>query len=178
MHAFMSLLSATVSVLGFQAQSLNNYNPPGPRIVVQVEKRGSFIIAFDKVSSPKTVAHLIELVEKAFYNQQRVHRVEHWVTQWGAPASKDKPLTSDEVGDGGSGKDVIFEESPTDFIRGVVGVASNGKKKGGDSQFFILKKDAFRLNGNYAAVGMVVEGMRIVDSIQYGDRITSIQLIK
>jgi cyclophilin family peptidyl-prolyl cis-trans isomerase len=143
-----------------------------------MEKGGSFVIATDPVSSPVTVRHILRLVGTGFYDQQRIHRVEHWVTQWGAPASKDKPLDSDEVGDGGSGADILFEESPVQYLRGVVGIASRGKKKGGDSQLFILKKDAVRLNGNYAVVGLVIKGMDVVDRIGYGDRIRRIQVLK
>lgn len=168
-----------ILALAFQYQSgIVNYNPGGPKIEVTMAKGGSFVIATDLASSPVTVRHILTLVDKAFYDGQRVHRVEHWVTQWGAPASRDKPLDSDEVGDGGSGKDIMFEESPVVYNRGVVGIAARGKKKGGDSQLFILKKDATRLNGNYAVVGLVVRGMNVVDRIRRGDRITSIRVVK
>jgi cyclophilin family peptidyl-prolyl cis-trans isomerase len=171
------MVNVLLLALAFQYQSFNTYNPSGPKIEVTMAKGGSFVIATDKVSSPITVAHILGLVKNGFYDGQRVHRVEHWVTQWGAPASRDKPLGSDEVGDGGSGKDIMFEESPVYYTRGVVGIAARGKKKGGDSQLFILKKDAPRLIGNYAVVGLVVKGMDVVDRIQYGDRITSIKVV-
>jgi peptidylprolyl isomerase len=171
------MLNVVLLALTFQSQSVTMYNPPGPRVEVLMERGGSFVISMDKVSSPKTIAHLLSLIEKGFYDQQRVHRVEHWVTQWGAPASKDKPLTSEEVLDGGSGKNLMFEESSVWYTRGVVGVASHGKKKGGDSQLFILKKDAWRLNGNYAVVGLVTRGMDVVDGIRWGDRIKSMRVV-
>lgn len=172
------MISALLLATALQSQSITNYNPSGPKIEVTMEKGGSFVISTDRVSSPKTVEHILALVDKGFYDGQRIHRVEHWVTQWGAPASKDKPLTSEEVLEGGSGKNVRFEESPIDFTRGVVGVASEGKKLGGDSQLFILKKDAFRLKGNYAVVGLVTKGMDTVDRIQWGDRIVSMRRLK
>lgn len=105
-----------------------------------------------------------------------MHRVEHWVTQWGAPASKTKKMTDDAVTGGGSGKDIPFEKSKWDYYRGVVGIASEGLQKGGDSQIFILKGDAFRLWGSYAVLGKVTQGMDVVGRIQKGDRIRSMRI--
>jgi cyclophilin family peptidyl-prolyl cis-trans isomerase len=42
------------------------------------------------------------------------------------------------------------------------------------SQFYILKNDASWLDGNYAVFGKVVEGLEVVDKIEKGDKIISI----
>ncbi|MFY9233971.1 MAG: peptidylprolyl isomerase [Fimbriimonadaceae bacterium] len=170
--------TASPSMGGEGVQAITSYAPGGPKVEVMMEKGGTFTIRMDPASSYRTVRHLVGLVEKGFYDGQRVHRVERWVTQWGDPLSRDAPMSDPKMGDGGSGKDVPFEESPVEFVRGVVGVASWGKKKGGDSQLFILKKDAWRLKGNYAAVGFVIRGMDVVDKVQRGDRIKSIRIVK
>lgn len=154
------------------------YEPVGPKIEVRVENRGAFVITTDPKASPKTVAHILKLVNDGFYNRQRFHRVENWVTQWGAPASKTESLDTDAVRSGGSGTKLPFEESKIDFTRGVVGVASTGLQVGGDSQLFVLKKDAIRLYRSYAVVGKVTQGMDVVDAITRGDRITSMREIK
>lgn len=156
------------------------YNPTGPRIVVTLEGKRSFTIATDPKSSPKTVAHILGLVRKRFYDGQRFHRVvPGFVIQWGAPASRDKDLSSEEVGSGGSGKkDLPFEESKVSFLKGVVGVASEGKKKGGDSQLFVMIGDATRLDGNYAVVGKVIQGQDVCDRVKVGDRILSMRVVE
>lgn len=164
------------------------YRPTGPKIEVTMQGGKSFVITTDPKSSPLTVAHILGLVKKGFYNRQRIHRVEYWVTQWGAPESKTLPLdvkgpdgklvTNDKVASGGSGKDVPFEMSHVDFYRGVVGVASTGLQVGGDSQLFILKKDWQRLFHSYAVVGKVTKGMDVVDGIKRGDRITRMRVVK
>jgi cyclophilin family peptidyl-prolyl cis-trans isomerase len=84
-------------------------------------------------------------------------------------------VPSESVGSGGSGKDIsIFEGCrDVDFYRGVVGVASNGLQLPGDSQLFIIRRDAFRLWNSYAVVGKVTQGMDVVGKIQRGDRIKS-----
>lgn len=154
------------------------YTPTGPVLEVTVAGRGTFEITTDTKNSPKTVAHIKALVEDEFYDGQRVHRVENWVTQWGAPASKTKPMDDPEVLGGGSGKSMPFEKCDVDFVRGIVGIASTGLQVGGDSQIFILKKDTMRLYHSYAVLGKVTKGMDVVDRIQRGDRITKIAVKK
>src|SRR5687768_3432088 len=46
----------------------------GPVIVVETEK-GTFEFETYPNEAPKTVAHIVDLVNKKFYNGQRVHRV-------------------------------------------------------------------------------------------------------
>jgi peptidylprolyl isomerase len=152
------------------------FRPTGPKLQVTMSNGKSFVITTDQQGSPKTVAHILDLVNRRFYDRQRIHRVEPWVTQWGAPASRNRPLTEDAVLSGGSGKNLPFEESKWDFHRGVVGLASTGLQVGGDSQLFIIKKDTFRLFRSYAVVGKVTSGMDVVDAIKKGDRIRSIRV--
>lgn len=149
----------------------STYHPDGPRIVFVMATGKTFTITTDPKSSPKTVAHILQLVKEHFYDRQRVHRVEDWVTQWGDPLSRTKPMSDPKMGDGGSGHDVPFEMSGVDWDRSLVGVASEGLQLGGDSQLFVLKKPAWRLFHSYAVVGKVTQGMDVVDGIKKGDRI-------
>lgn len=189
----IALLAASLTFASAGSQKLpgpDDYRPTGPRIVFTMENGKSFVITTDPKSSPLTVAHILGLVKKGFYNGQRVHRVESWVTQWGAPASRREPLDvmdpktgkmtlNERIGDGGSGKDIAkFERSEVDYYRGVVGIASNGLQLPGDSQLFVLKRDALRLYHSYAAVGKVTQGMDVVDGIKRGDRIRSARVLK
>jgi peptidylprolyl isomerase len=170
---------ALALTLAPQSGGLNkpaDFKPVGPKLVVTMSNGKSFTITTNKSECPITVNHIVSLVKNKFYDRQRVHRVENWVTQWGAPASKTKSLDTDEVRGGGSGKDIKFEESKWDFHRGVVGIASTGLQVGGDSQIFILKGDAFRLYRSYAVLGKVTSGMSVVDGIKRGDRIKSIRV--
>lgn len=168
------IILLAAAILGSQGA----YNPTGPVIEVQIEGRGTFHITTDPKNSPKTVAHIKGLVEKKFYDRQRIHRVESWVTQWGAPASKTEDLTDPKVLGGGSGKQIEFEKADVDFTRGVVGIASTGLQVGGDSQIFILKADTLRLYSSYAVLGKVTKGMEVVDAIKKGDRITKMTMKK
>lgn len=175
--AMLSL--ALAASLWPQVSGLNkpaDFKPIGPRLIVTMSNGKSFTITTNKKESPITVGHIVNLVNAGFYNRQRIHRVENWVTQWGAPASRTKDLASEAVLGGGSGQNIKFEKSKWDFHRGVVGIASTGLQVGGDSQIFILKGDAFRLYSSYAVLGKVTSGMSVVDGIKKGDRIRSIRV--
>jgi hypothetical protein len=61
----------------------------GPVIVVETEK-GTFELETYPNEAPKTVAHIIGLINKRFYNGQRFHRViPGFVAQWGEPLTRD-----------------------------------------------------------------------------------------
>ena len=178
MLASLTLLLALSQVPANGVNRANSYNPHGPKIVVIMATGKHFMITTDPKNSPQTVAHIIDLANRHFYDGQRVHRVENWVTQWGDPLSKTKPMSDPKMGDGGSGHDVPFEMSDVDWDRSLVGVASEGLQRGGDSQLFVLKQPAWRLFHSYAVVGKVTEGMDVVDGIKKGDRIKSIRVEK
>jgi peptidyl-prolyl cis-trans isomerase B (cyclophilin B) len=161
------------------------YSPHGPKIEFTMSNGKSFVVTTDPKHSPKTVEHILNLVKKHFYDGQRVHRVEWWVTQWGSPPSRTEPMDvkekngkmvpNDKAADGESGKPIpAFEAAENvDYVRGMVGIASTGFQVPGDSQIFILKHDAFRLYKSYAVLGKVTSGMDVVGRVQRGDRIKS-----
>jgi peptidylprolyl isomerase len=172
------MLTPLLLAVALQTPQELSYTPSGPKIEVVVEGRGRFVITTDPKTSPKTVERIQQLVREGFYDRQRFHRVESWVTQWGAPRSKDLPIADERVLGGGSGKRMPFEESSIDFTRGVVGVASDGLQNGGDSQLFVLKGDRLYLWRSYSVVGKVTEGMNVVDRIEKGDRIRSMRVLR
>lgn len=192
-NAMLTTLIATLALIPTPHQtklpSADDYRPHGPVIRWTLQSGKVFEITTDPQASPKTVAHILNLVRKGVYDRQRFHRVEYWVTQWGAPQSKDLPLdtknpqtgkmeTNPKIADGDTGIRLPFEMSTVDFYRGVVGVASDGLQNGGDSQLFILKRDWQRLFRSYAVVGKVTKGMDVVDAIKRGDRIRKAEVLK
>lgn len=72
------------------------------------------------------------------------------------------------LGFGGPGFVLPTEANAMEYERGVVGIASAGTDTEG-SQFFIMHSWAPHLNGRYTQIGVVVEGMDIVDKIAVGD---------
>lgn len=62
--------------------------------------------------------------------------------------------------------------------RGAVSMARAQMPNTASAQFFFALADLEFLDGNYAVFGYVTEGMPVVDRIQKGDRIQSVQVVE
>lgn len=144
-----------------------------PTIELQVRGEGTVTIAVAPDLAPKTVEQIMRLVSEGFYDGQAFHRVEDWVVQWGSPLSKEFEKNKDnpELGAGGSGSPLPFEDNDILQTRGVVAMARAADKPNGDSQMYILRVDKRELSRIYVAFGYVISGMDVVDKIEVGDKL-------
>jgi peptidyl-prolyl cis-trans isomerase B (cyclophilin B) len=144
----------------------------GPVITVETEK-GTFEFETYPNEAPKTVAHIVGLVNRRFYNGLRFHRVvPGFVIQIGDPLTRDMTRQAD-WGRGGSGTPIgaaEFSKLRT-HVRGAVAIAHGGDAAKGDSQFYVCLNDARRLDGQYTVFGKVIAGMDVVNRIAVGDRL-------
>ena len=145
----------------------------GPVIVFETVK-GAFEIETYPEDAPKTVAHILALVRRNFYNGQRVHRVAPgFVVQFGDPQTRDM-TKRDQWGRGlaaGSGRAIGVAEfsKKRTHILGAVAMAHAGDAKQADSQLYITLAPAHRLDGSYTVWGQVISGMDVVQKIVQGD---------
>jgi cyclophilin family peptidyl-prolyl cis-trans isomerase len=147
----------------------------GPVIVVETEK-GTFEFETYPNEAPKTVAHIVGLVSKRFYNGQRVHRVvPGFVIQMGDPATRD--MTKQAAwGSGGSGTVIGVAEISKirKHVKGAVAMAHAGNPASADSQFYVALSPQPRLDADYTVFGKVISGMDVVEKIQAPDRIVRV----
>jgi cyclophilin family peptidyl-prolyl cis-trans isomerase len=148
----------------------------GPVIVVETT-RGAFAFETYPSEAPKTVAHILQLVRKGFYDGQRFHRaIPGFVVQWGDPRSRDLEKQADwGRGDqASSGTPIGVSEISRKHlqIKGAVAVAHPGDPAKADSQIYVTLADRPDLNGKYTVFGHVVAGNDIPERIEPGDRIT------
>ncbi len=147
----------------------------GPVIVVETEK-GTFEFETYPNEAPKTVAHIVSLVNKRFYNGQRVHRVvPGFVIQMGDPATRD--MTKQAAwGSGGSGTVIGVAEISKirTHVKGAVAMAHAGDPAKADSQFYVTLAPQARLDTDYTVFGKVISGMDVVEKIQTPDRIVRV----
>jgi cyclophilin family peptidyl-prolyl cis-trans isomerase len=147
----------------------------GPIIVVETEK-GTFEFETYPNEAPKTVAHIVGLVNKKFYNGQRVHRVvKDFVIQMGDPQTRDM-TRREQWGNGSSGTPIgVAEFSKTrTHVKYAVAMAHAGDPAQADSQFYVCLNDVHRLDGQYTVFGKLVSGMDVVGKIAEGDRIVRV----
>ncbi|HUE85005.1 MAG TPA: peptidylprolyl isomerase [Vicinamibacterales bacterium] len=146
--------------------------PAGPVLVFETEK-GTFEIGTYPSLAPKTVAHIVGLVQKRFYNGLRVHRVaRNFVVQIGDPQTRD--MTKKDVwGTGGSGRPIGVAEFSKVLKHGIgmVSMAHAGDAARADSQFFIVIGPASHLDGKHQIWGRVTSGMDVVNKLAVPDRI-------
>lgn len=131
--------------------------------------------------APQTVENFVELANEHFYDGLIFHRViDGFMIQGGDPTG---------TGMGGSENTIRGEfrangvNNTIKHKRGTVSMARTNEPNSASSQFFIVQRDSLYLDGQYAAFGMVTEGMEVVDEIascktDYNDRPVVPQRIK
>jgi cyclophilin family peptidyl-prolyl cis-trans isomerase len=148
-----------------------NVIDPSKRYSVTVHTlRGDFVVALvEPKVAPQTVNNFVWLAQNHYYDGLTFHRVvPGFVVQGGDP-----------LGDGTGGPDYKLpdESNPSRWPRGTAGMASSAAGVSG-SQFFITIGDAPFLasNGVYNHFGQVTSGMEVVDKIQVGDTMQSLDV--
>lgn len=142
----------------------------GPVIVFETVK-GNIEIETYPAEAPKSVAHILALVKRNFYNGLRIHRVEPgFVVQFGDPQTRDM-TKRDLWGTRGSGTEIgVAEISPKHtHVTGAVALAHAGNPRGADSQMYIVLAPAHRLDSGYTVFGGVIAGMDVVNMLRVPD---------
>jgi cyclophilin family peptidyl-prolyl cis-trans isomerase len=166
-------MTMLVAVTAVRAQGTAKPSAGAGLVVVVETEKGTFEFETYPNEAPKTVARILELVRKRFYNGQRVHRVvPDFVIQVGDPASRDM-TKKDAWGRGGSGTPIGVAEfsKVRTHVRGAVAMAHAGDASKADSQFYVTLAPVPRLDGSYTVFGKVIAGMDVVSKIAVGDRL-------
>lgn len=131
--------------------------------------------------APNTVNNFISLVKKGFYDGLIFHRIiEGFMIQGGDPEGS---------GMGGPGYSIKGEfningfENDFKHTKGVLSMARSQHPDSAGSQFFIMHENAPHLDGQYAAFGMLTEGVDVLNSIasvptDWSDRPRNPQIMK
>jgi peptidylprolyl isomerase len=144
--------------------------------------KGSILLklAYDK--APITVANFVSLSQgknskvseefrsKKYYNGIKFHRViADFMIQGGDP-----------TGSGSGGPGYRFDDEFSDLTHkgpGILSMANSGPGTNG-SQFFITHKATPWLDGKHSVFGEVIEGQKVVDSIEQNDLIENVIIIR
>jgi peptidyl-prolyl cis-trans isomerase B (cyclophilin B) len=142
-----------------------NLEPGATFIVTLRTSCGRIAIRLDQQTAPKTTASFAHLARTGFYDGTVFHRiVPGFVIQGGDPTG---------TGTGGPGyttRDVPPRDAT--YLKGTVAMAKSAAEPPGTagSQFYIVTAPDAQLPPEYALVGKVVKGQRVVDAIgELGD---------
>ncbi len=141
-----------------------------PQIQIQTD-RGDLTIEMFEDDAPNTVANMISLIEKGYYDGLNFHRViADFMIQGGCPEG---------TGTGGPGYN--FDDECTSERRhdsaGVLSMANAGPRTNG-SQFFITHGPTPHLDGKHTVFGKVTDGLELVHEIQQGDLMEKVVVLQ
>jgi len=135
-----------------------------------VTTKGTMVMSCYVHEAPGSVVNFLKLVDQGYYNKKYFHRmVPDFVVQGGCPR-----------GDGWGALNWTQRSefsSVLNYKKGSVGLASAGKDSEG-VQFFITHGFTPSLDGRYNIFGEITQGLDIIDLLQIGDMIISIQRIQ
>lgn len=164
-------IMVAASVSGYILYPMLSTEPAGPPRMAIDMARGRIVMELYPDKMPTTANHILELVKmknaegRSFFDGLAWHRVEDWVVQCCEDLS-------------GTAKPIPLETHPELLNRrGMVAMARTTDPNSATSQFYILKKDATWLDGEYAVFGKVISGMEVVDGIQKGDTLERVYLV-
>ena len=138
-------------------------------VVLHMAGLGDIVIALRPDLAATNADRFARLAATGELDGRTFHRVEpNFVIQGGSPNaneySGEGPYSRDEIG-----------SQP--HWRGTVGLSTRGRDTG-DAQIFVNLADNLRLDFNYTILGMVVEGMEIVDAVQEGAVIERAEVVQ
>ena len=143
-------------------------DPKRPHTVDVLTNLGRFAIRLDVEDSPCTTSSFAALVRRRFFDGTVFHRiVPGFVIQGGDPTA---------TGTGGPGYTVV-DVPPRNslYTEGVVAMAKTSSEPRGaaGSQFFIVTAANAGLPPDYAILGVVTKGLKVVERIgRLGNRVT------
>ena len=152
----------------------------GPVIVVETTK-GTFEFETYPGDAPKTVAHVLDLVKRGFYDGQRVHRaLPGFLVQWGDPRSRDLSRDADwgRGVEASSGTPIGVAEIRKKRLhtRGAVAMAHQGQPALADSQIYVTLANGPDLNNRYTVFGHIIAGDEVPPRLERGDLIVRMSL--
>lgn len=135
-----------------------------PIVTMNIKDRGMVKIELYPQIAPETVNNFVSLVKKGYYDGLIFHRViQGFMIQGGDPTG---------TGTGGPGYRIKGEFTSNGFQNdlkhtpGVISMARSMAPNSAGSQFFIMTSDSPHLDENYAAFGMVTEGLEYIMDIE------------
>jgi cyclophilin family peptidyl-prolyl cis-trans isomerase len=138
------------------------------RMRITMARGGSFDLRLFPDEAPATVARVVTLARKGYYNGLTFHRVvPNFVLQGGSPGA------NEYVGDGPFMRDELGLRT---HARGTLGISTRGRDTG-DAQLFINLVDNPRLDHNFTVFAEITAGMDVVDAVLEGDVIDRIDVL-
>ena len=135
-----------------------------PIIKITIRDFGTMTAELYPDKAPITVENFLKLIDEDFFSGLIFHRVISGFMIQGGGYNEDfqQKHTASIKGEFASNG---FGQNDIKHTRGVLSMARTMVKDSASSQFFIMHQNAPHLDGEYAAFGLVTEGIEVVDAI-------------
>lgn len=166
----LCLMACSISGCGDTPEEEVVTNPePSHTVVIKVKNYGDITLDLYADYAPQTVENFVKLANEGFYDNTIFHRISKGFMIQGGGFSADNPdeqkktetIPGEFINNG-------FAQNKIRHNRGVISMARTNEPNSASSQFFIcdgVAENLAHLNGDYAAFGVVTEGMDVVDLI-------------
>jgi len=133
------------------------------QILFKMENGGEMLFELYQKKAPVTVNNFISLINRNFYDGLSFHRVvKDYIIQGGSQDNTCMCPTNftitGEFAENGY-------DTGLDHARGTLSMARDDDFNSAGTQFFIVHKDAHKLDGKYAAFGKLLKGYDVLDAI-------------
>ena len=133
------------------------------RCTIMTEGFGDMVFDLYPELAPITVKNFVKTVQSGFYDGLAWCRiVKGYVIQGGSP-DNDIMTDSDWHIKGEFLENGV--DNPLKHVRGAISMARDDAYDTADTQFFVVHKDAAKLDGRYAAFGEMLSGFSVLDKI-------------
>ncbi len=159
-----------IVLLGGTATDVNSTSGDGATLetavathiaTIEIKDYGTIKAELYGNTAPISVNNFVALAEEGFYDGLTFHRIiQDFMMQGGAGNSQSPSVEAIEGEFSANGI-----ENNLLHKKGVLSMARTSVMNSATSQFFIMHEDYPSLDGQYAAFGMVIEGLDIVDEI-------------
>ncbi len=153
-----------VLLVGLTSCGYKESTEPTDYVCLDVQGYGKIVIELRPETAPETVENFKKLVSDGFYDGLVFHRViADFMIQCGGFDQNDVQKEADTINGEflSNGFVNTLKHEP-----GVVSMARSNHPNSASSQFFICTNVADWLDGDYAAFGVVVDGMDVVYAIE------------
>lgn len=149
-----------------------------PLVIIETTQGAVTFVTFP-TEAPITVAHVLGLTRRGFYDGQRIHRaIPGFVVQFGDPQTRDLNAKSvwglGAAASSGAPVGVAEISKRRPNLQGAVGLAHMGEPAKGDSQIYITLARRPDLDGQYSVFGQIVDGADVLARLQVGDEIVRV----
>ena len=135
-----------------------------PQIKITVRDFGTMTAELYPDKAPATVENFLKLIDEDFFSGLIFHRVISGFMIQGGGYTEDfaQKHTASIKGEFASNG---FAQNDIKHTRGVLSMARSMHPDSAGSQFFIMVGAAPHLDGEYAAFGLVTDGLEVIDAI-------------